>query len=197
MQYSAPTNTSTAVNKGQGALAVTLSRGYARKSHIPDGDFEGYTCPDHQAQSFCFAEQAPGWIGTSPAGGQFDATVFHYAPYAHGGAGVALLGSAFGSDPQPGTLQPAAALAGLIAGRAYVVQFFHSSTYSGIELEGPSFVEVWWNGVLAGSVRVGFSQWTYFEFKVVALGRGNDVLLFTGGEAPAYDFIDDVYLFLA
>ncbi|KAJ7170497.1 hypothetical protein C8R43DRAFT_1085448 [Mycena crocata] len=193
--YSAPTNASTAVNTGQGHLTVTLSRGYRRISHVANGGFEDFKCDDRG--DFCFAEKAPGWVGTSPTGGQYDATVFHYGPYAHAGTGVALLGCAFGSDPQPGTLKPAAALAGLVSGRAYVVQFFHASTYSGIELEGPAFVEVWWNGVLAGSVRVGFSGWTYYEFTVIAVGGGKDVLLFKGGQAPAYDFLDDVYFFLA
>ncbi|KAJ7782055.1 hypothetical protein DFH07DRAFT_901039 [Mycena maculata] len=192
--YSAPTNVSTATNTGQGTLSVTLSRGYARQSHIPDGDFEAYIC-DPPQQTFCFAEKAPGWIGTSPTGGQFDATIFHYAPYSHGGTGVGLLGCAFGSDPQPGTLTPAAPLSGLLPGRAYVVQFFHSSTYSGVQLEAPAFVNVLWNGALVGSVNVGYSPWTFWEFPVTAVG--NDTLQFTGGKAPAYDFIDDVYLFLA
>ncbi|KAJ7091424.1 hypothetical protein B0H15DRAFT_883757 [Mycena belliarum] len=192
--YSVPTDASTATNLGQGPLAVTFSRGYARISHIPDGGFEAFACVHDD--DFCFAEQVPGWIGTSPSGGQYDATVFHYAPYAHKGAGVGLLGCAMGSDHQSGTLRPAGALAGLLPGRAYVVQLFHSSTYSGAELERPAFVELVWNGVLAGSVRVGFSPWTYFEFNVIAVGGGNDTLLLTGGKAPAYDFIDDIYLFL-
>jgi hypothetical protein len=192
-QYSAPTNASTAVNTGQGELAVTLSRGYARTSHVADGGFEAFACPD--GGDFCFAETAPGWTGASPRGGRYDATIFHYAPYAHEGAGVGLLGCAFGSDGQSGTLR--AGLAGLRAGRAYVVQLFHASTYSGAELEGAAFVEVLWNGVLVGSVRVGFSPWTYFEFPVIAAGGGNDTLMFVGGTAPAYDFIDDVYLFLS
>ncbi|KAJ7813641.1 hypothetical protein B0H13DRAFT_2141735 [Mycena leptocephala] len=191
--YSAPTDASTAVNTGQGSVEVTLSRGYARISHIADGDFEAYTCGNND--TFCFAEQGPGWVGTSSVGGYFDATVFHYAPYAHGGAGVGLLGCAYGRDPQPGTLTPSS-LGRLARGRKYVVQFFHSSTYSGEELEEPSFVEVWWNGEVVGIVRVGYSPWTYFEFTVIALGGGNDTLLFKGGKAPAYDFIDDVCLFL-
>ncbi|KAJ7446718.1 hypothetical protein FB451DRAFT_1537022 [Mycena latifolia] len=181
--YSIVTDASTAVNAGQGSLAVTLSRGYARISHVPDGGFEDFVCAAHD-KDFCFVQQTSSWIGTSPTSGYFDATVFHYAPYAHTGVGVGLLGCAFGNDPQPGTLEPAAALEGLLPGREYVVQFFHASTYSGAALEGPAFVEVWWNGMLAGS------------FTVTALGEGKDVLLFKGGKAPAYDFIDDIYLFL-
>ncbi|KAF7356530.1 Fruit-body specific protein a [Mycena venus] len=191
--YYAPTDASTAENAGQGSLSVTLSRGYRRISHIADGGFEEYTCANDDG--FCFDEKAPGWVGTSPAGGNDDATVFHYAPYAHMGASVGLLGCAFGRDPYPGTLTPAM-LGKLLPGREYVVQFFHSSAYSGQELEGPSFVEVLWNGKVAGSVHVGYSPWRYFEFTVKALGGGNDTLQFKGGMAPAYDFIDDVYLFL-
>ncbi|KAJ6591484.1 hypothetical protein DFH09DRAFT_1244599 [Mycena vulgaris] len=193
--YSIPTDESTATNTGQGSLTVSLSRGYARISHIQDGGFEDYVCPD--LEDFCFGEQAPGWVGTSPTGGRFDATVFHYAPYAHAGAGVALLGSAFGSDTQPGMLKPAAPIAGLLPGRAYVVGFFYSSTYSGEDLEGPAFAEVWWNGAIAATVRMGYTPWVYIEITVTALGGGNDALMFRGGQAPAYSFIDDVNVFLA
>ncbi|KAJ7224174.1 hypothetical protein GGX14DRAFT_424590 [Mycena pura] len=194
--YSAPTNASTATNTGQGPLNVTLSRGYARISHIPDGTFESFTC-DTADSDFCFAKSSQSWVGSSPDGGDLDATIFHYAPYAHMGSGVSLLGSAFGSDSFPGILSPAAPLATLEHGRTYVLQFFHSSTYSGAELERLAFVEVWWNGVLVGSVRAGYSAWAYYEFPVVSKGKGTDVLQFKGGHAPAYDFIDDVYLFLA
>ncbi|KAJ7043695.1 hypothetical protein C8F04DRAFT_727388 [Mycena alexandri] len=192
--YSATTDASTALNTGQGPLSVTRSRGYARISYIADGGFEAYSCPD--GGDFCFAETAPGWNGTSAPGGYFDATVFHYASYAHTGAGVALLGCAFGSDGQMGTLTTTGPLRGLKRGRMYAVQFFYSSTYSGAELEKNAFVEVWWNGALVGSVPVGFSPWTYFAVSVVAVGGGYDVLQLKGGEAPAYSFIDDVYLFL-
>ncbi|KAJ7623169.1 hypothetical protein FB45DRAFT_704448, partial [Roridomyces roridus] len=191
--YTLPTNASTATNKGQGNLTVSLSRGYARKTYITDGEFEQYTCPTGQDPSFCFADQAPGWNGTSPVGGFKDATIFHFEEYAHEGSGVGLLGCAFGTDAMPGTLRPT--LLGLQRGRNYSVQFFHSSTYSGEDLEGPSFVEVLWNGAVAGSVRVGYSPWTYFSFTVKAFGQGKDVLAFKGGMAPAYDFIDDVYVF--
>ncbi|KAJ7759227.1 hypothetical protein B0H16DRAFT_1819759 [Mycena metata] len=192
--YSIPTDVSTALNAGQGPLAVTRSRGYARISYIADGGFEAYSCPD--GADFCFAETAPGWNGTSAPGGYFDATIFHYSSYAHTGAGVALLGCAFGSDGQMGTLTATGPLRGLKPGRSYAVQFFYASTYSGADLEKNAFVEVWWNGALAGSVPVGFSPWAYFAVSVVAVGGGNDVLQLKGGGAPAYSFIDDVYLFL-
>ncbi|KAJ7180740.1 hypothetical protein C8R46DRAFT_1211047 [Mycena filopes] len=188
-----PRTASTALNTGQGPLSVTRSRGYARTSYLADGDFEAYACPD--GGDFCFALKALGWNCTSAVGGSFDATIFHYASYAHGGAGVALLGCAFGSDAQMGTLT-ATGLAELKRGRTYEVQFFYSSTYSGVQLEKDAFVEVWWNGALAGSVRVGFSSWVYFAFSVVALGGSNDMLQLKGGAAPAYSFVDDVYVFL-
>ncbi|KAF7309852.1 hypothetical protein MIND_00357300 [Mycena indigotica] len=190
--YSAPTDASTATNTGQGDLQVTRSRGYVRINHIVDGTFEAYVCDD--GDIFCFTEEAAGWVGSSPAGGQDDATIFHYAPYAHHGSSVALLGSAFGSDAYPGLLQPAWPITGLRHGRTYVLGFFHSSSYSGEELESDSFVTVWWGRSLVGNITVGYSTWAYYEFKVVA-GR-NNTLSFIGGQAPAYDFIDDVSLFL-
>ncbi|KAJ7116073.1 hypothetical protein C8R44DRAFT_928065 [Mycena epipterygia] len=191
--YYISTDASTALNTGQGSLNVTLSCGYERISSLTDGGFEAFTCKDNG--DFCFDAVAPAWVGTSPTGGEMDATVFHYAPYAHTGWGVGLLGCAFGSDSEPGTLTPV--LGELQPGRKYVVQFFYSSTYSGVKLEAAAFAQVWWNGVLAGSVSVGFSPWKYFELTVTALGGGKDVLLFKGGKAPAYTFMDDVYLFLA
>ncbi|KAF7333732.1 hypothetical protein MVEN_02329600 [Mycena venus] len=70
---------STAVNFGQGSLVVTFSRGYARKSLLPDGGFEGFTgCSD-----FCFTASYANWIGTSPLGGVLDASIFFFPPYAH------------------------------------------------------------------------------------------------------------------
>ncbi|KAJ7255518.1 hypothetical protein B0H12DRAFT_1050231 [Mycena haematopus] len=190
--YSAPTDESTAGNTGQGSLSVTLSRGYKRISHIADGNFEQYICPNNA--DFCFDARAPGWVGTSPFGGQDDATIFHYSSYAHTSVGVGLLGCAFGRDAYPGTLTPTT-LGKLLPGKEYVVQFFYSSTYSGEELEESAFVDVLWNGEVAGSVS-GYSPWTYSQFAVQAVGGGNDTLAFKGGMAPAYVFIDDVYLFL-
>ncbi|KAJ6515071.1 hypothetical protein C8R47DRAFT_1063829 [Mycena vitilis] len=190
--YYIPTDQSTATNTGQGSLAVTQSRGYKRTTQVTDGDFEAYTCPD--GSTFCFAQQAPGWVGTSGPNGSYDATIFHYAPYAHRGSGVGLLGCAFGRDPQPGTLT--ATVGNLVHKGTYSVQFFASSTYSGQQLEKAAFVEVWWNGVVVGSVRVGYSPWKYYEFTVTALGGGADTLQFHGGMAPAYILLDDVYVFL-
>ncbi|KAJ6518882.1 hypothetical protein C8R45DRAFT_1048064 [Mycena sanguinolenta] len=190
--YSAPTDQSTAVNIGQGTLSVTLSRGYKRISHIYDGDFEQYSCLNND--SFCFSDDAGGWVGESSNGGQDDATIFHYSSYAHMGNGVGLLGCAYGRDNHTGTLTPLL-LDPITPGKEYVLQFFHSSTYSGEELESPAFMDVIWNGASVGNV-TGYNPWAYSQFKVKALGGGGDWLQFKGGMAPAYVFIDDVYLFL-
>ncbi|KAK7025236.1 fruit-body specific protein a, partial [Favolaschia claudopus] len=189
--YYLPTDNSTATNTGQGPLSVTRSRGYRRISYVVDGGFEDYTCPDNG--DFCFTESGAGWVGTS-SNGTDDATIFHYAPYARTGAGVGLLGSAFGSDPYAGLLT-ASISRKLVAGRSYLLQFFHSSTYSGEQLEANAFVVVLWNGRIVGSIG-GYSPWRYFTFTVQAQGGGNDTLAFAGGTAPAYDFLDDVSLFL-
>jgi len=187
--YYIPTDASTAVNTGQGDLQVTLSRGYRRKSLVIDGGFEGYTCAD-----FCFTAKYANWIGTSPRGGNLDATIFHFAPYAHAGSSVGLLGSANGVDTLPGTLAPAKALA-TKPGKKYIITFFHSSDFSDPSLEKNAFVEVLWNNGCVATIRPGFSSWTYFEFTVTA--RGKDTLAFNGGKAPAWSFIDDVFVFAA
>ncbi|KAF8216587.1 hypothetical protein K438DRAFT_1953502 [Mycena galopus ATCC 62051] len=192
--YSEPTDASTADNTGQGSLHVTLSRGYKRISYIADGDFEQYTCPNNA--DFCFDTRAPGWTGTSPADGNDDATIFDFAPYAHMGTSVGLLGSAFGRDSYIGTLT-ATVVGDLLPEREYAVQFFYSSTYSGKESETPAFFEVLWNGEVVGPrANIGYSAWTSFAITVEAVGGGNDTLAIRGGGAPAYVFIDDVYLFL-
>ncbi|CAK5283109.1 unnamed protein product [Mycena citricolor] len=192
--YYEPTNASTATNTGQGDLKVTLSRGYRRISHISDGTFESYTCSDGGV--FCFTEQAAGWKGLSTTGGSLDATIFHYAPYAHMGTGCALLGCAFGTDNHTGMLVPTSSFSALTKDKTYEVQLFSSSMYSGMELEANSLLQVIWNGVMVGNVTAGYSDWKYHAFSVTALGGGQDKLVLQGGSAPAYVFIDDVYVFL-
>ncbi|KAJ6582353.1 hypothetical protein B0H19DRAFT_526848 [Mycena capillaripes] len=174
---------STAVNFGQGPLVVTLSRGYARKSVLPDGGFEGFTACD----DFCFAASYSNWIGTSPSGGDFDASIFFFQPYAHNGHGSALLGAAFGDDALPGTLTPAKPLI-TDSGVAYVIQCFISSAFSGEQLEGPAKVDILWNGQRVGGTS-GFQQYTLVQAAVV--GTGSDKLALVGGKAPAWSFIDD------
>ncbi|KAJ7118053.1 hypothetical protein C8R44DRAFT_982831 [Mycena epipterygia] len=178
---------STAVNFGQGDLVVTLSRGYRRLSVLPDGGFEGYTACDF----FCFTASYANWIGTSPANGSFDASIFFFAEYAHTGHGVALLGSASGTDSLAGTLTPAAPLK-TKAGTGYVIQAFMVSTFSGEQREGPAKVDILWNGVRVGGVS-GYMPWTLVQ--VAVTGTGNDTLSFVGGAAPAWTFIDDVYVY--
>lgn len=166
---------------------MTYSRGYKRKSLTVDTGFEGYTCDD-----FCFDASSTNWIGTSPVGGTFDASIFHYAPYAHSGSSVALLGSAIGADALAGTLTPAQPLK-TVAGGKYTITFFHASVYSGQASEAAAFVDVLWNGNVVTTIRPGYSPWTYYEFQVTA--KGNDVLAFHGGKAPAWSFLDDIYVF--
>ncbi|KAJ3985589.1 hypothetical protein F5890DRAFT_1119932 [Lentinula detonsa] len=184
--YYIPAEPSTAVYLGQGNLTVTESRGYKRKTHILDGGFEDYTCND-PAAAFCFTHTTDAWLASSIWEGNYDASIFHYKPYAHTGNSVAILGSAFGSDEYPGTLTVAASLS-TEPGVKYIIEVFHSRFGEDREVDG--FVEVYWNGHLVGIIYPGYSQWEYDHFEVI--GRGNDELDFRGGRAPTYDFIDDI-----
>ncbi|KAJ7444465.1 hypothetical protein FB451DRAFT_1434334 [Mycena latifolia] len=177
---------STAVNFGQGDLKVTYSRGYARKNLVIDGGFEGYACGD-----FCLTASYANWIGTSPSGGDLDASIFNFVPYAYTGHSVALFGAAFGDDALAGTLKPAKRLT-TIPGQQYVIQAFFISTFSGEDLEKSAKVDILWNGVRVGGVS-GFMQWTLVQ--VAATGTGSDELSFVGGAAPAWTFLDDVSVF--
>jgi len=186
--YYLPSDESTATNTGQGDLQVTYSRGYRRLSVLPDGGFEGYGC----GGSFCYTESYANWIGTSAPGGFQDATIFHYAPYARTGHGSGLLGSATGADAHPGTLKPAQPLV-TVPGKEYMITFFHYSGFSGPTLQADAFVEVQWNGVVVRRIEPGYSLWTYWEVRVTA--QGADELGFHGGMAPAWSFLDDIYVF--
>ncbi|KAJ7509561.1 hypothetical protein B0H11DRAFT_2184145 [Mycena galericulata] len=187
LQYFLVADESTAVNFGQGDLVVTLSRGYSRISAATDGGFEGFT----ECDDFCFDTSYANWIGTSSPGGDEDATIFFFPPYAHTGHGSGLLGAAFGDDALSGTLTPAAPLT-TESGKNYVVQVFVSNDFSGQPIEDPAFVDVLWNGVRVGGV-TGFQHYTPLQVSVV--GTGKDVLAFRGGDAPAWSFIDDVSVF--
>ncbi|KAE9403666.1 hypothetical protein BT96DRAFT_964469 [Gymnopus androsaceus JB14] len=188
--YYIPTDNSTAINYGQGDLVVTWSRGYKRTNYVQDGNFEAYTCEG--GLNFCFTQSDSTWTGSSPQGGDDDATIFHYEPYAHSGTSVGLLGSAYDSDSLAGTLAPAKSLATEQAVN-YIIQFFHSSSYSGQEGEKNAFVDVIWNGVVIATITPGYSVWKPYQYRVS--GRGDDTLAFTGGSAPAYSFIDDISVF--
>ncbi|KAJ7364657.1 hypothetical protein DFH08DRAFT_950223 [Mycena albidolilacea] len=174
---------STAVNYGQGPLVVTLSRGYARKSALIDGGFEGYTACD----DFCLTESYANWVGTSPSGGTFDASIFFFQAYAHTGHGSALLGSAFGIDGEAGSLTPAQPLQ-TDKGANYVVQCFMSSAFSGPQIEAAAKVDILWNGERVGGTS-GFTEYAFVQASVVA--TGSDKLVFVGGSAPVWTFIDD------
>ena len=184
-QYFIVADESTAVNTGQGDLAVTFSRGYKRKNFVIDGGFEYYDACDF----FCFTSSYAYWIGTDSVNGSFDATIFHFAPYARSGNGVGLLGSAYGYDSLPGTLTPAQPLQ-TVSGQNYVITFFQSSAFSGPDDEARAFVDILWNGKVVSTINPGFSYYEPFYFNVV--GTGNDVLAFHGGAAPAWTFIDDI-----
>jgi len=186
--YWEPTDESTAVNYGQGDLEVTWSRGYSRNSLIIDGGFEGYVCGDDE--TFCYTTSYANWVGTNDnAGGELDATIFDYVPYAHTGHSSGLVGSADGVDTYSGTLTPAAPL-DTVAGNDYLISFFQQSSFSGATGEAPAFLHILWNGVVVDTITPGYSTWSYYEFTVTA--AGNDVLAFDGGSAPAWTFIDDV-----
>ncbi|KAF7308465.1 hypothetical protein HMN09_00695400 [Mycena chlorophos] len=190
--YYLPTDASTATNTGQGNLTVANSRGYSRIQYILNGGFEQYVCSN--GDIFCFSTSAPNWIGISPFGGFEDATIFHYAPYAHTGNGSALLGCAYGTDTQMGVLQTTAPIAKLDIGRTYLLNFFHWSGYSGQQVEKNAIVSVWWGNTWLGNITGYEAPYTYHEYPVVA-GK-NNTITFIGGRAPAYSFLDDVGLFM-
>ncbi|TFK65076.1 hypothetical protein BDN72DRAFT_881158 [Pluteus cervinus] len=190
VMYYLPTDVSTATNTGQGSLQVTYSRGYQRISYLPDGGFEGYNPGD----GLIYVESYANWVATSPPGGYLDAVIISYAPYARTGHSVALLGSGTGSDALSGTLVPAAAL-NTVAGKDYWVTFFQVSTFGGTTGEADAFIDVKWNGVTVLAITPGYQDWTYYQVQVTA--AGNDQLEFYGGSAPAWSFIDDIYVWLA
>ncbi|PPQ82096.1 hypothetical protein CVT25_014342 [Psilocybe cyanescens] len=179
---------SSAVNTGQGDLKVTFSRGYKRKNFVIDGGFESF----NECDDFCFDTQSANWIGTSPAGGSLDATIFFFQPFSHNGNAVALLGSATGADSLAGTLTVAKPLA-TVAGKQYQITFFQASSFAPPAQEAPAFVDVVWNGVIQTTIHPGFANFEIFQVTVTA--KGNDILAFHGGAAPAWSFIDDVTVF--
>ncbi|KAJ7206469.1 hypothetical protein B0H12DRAFT_1075336 [Mycena haematopus] len=180
---------SSAVNYGQGSLVVTLSRGYARKSALIDGGFEGYNACD----DFCLTASYANWIGTTPRGGNMDASIIFFPAYAHSGNVSGMLGAAFGDDADAGTLTPAQRLK-TDKGANYVVQCFMASAFSGSDLEASAKVDILWNGVRVGGTS-GFTEYTFVQASVVA--TGSDKLSFVGGAAPAWTFIDDCKVYKA
>ncbi|TFK64470.1 hypothetical protein BDN72DRAFT_264263 [Pluteus cervinus] len=190
VMYYLPTDASTATNTGQGNLQVTYSRGYQRISYLPDGGFEGY----NPGTDLTYVESYSNWVGTSSPGGSLDATIIYYAPYARTGHSSALLGSGYNGDALAGTLAPAAAL-NTAAGKNYWITFFQDSTFSGASDEAAAFIDVKWNGVTVLSITPGYQAWGYYQVQVTAVG--SDHLEIYGGAAPAWSFIDDIYVWLA
>ncbi|KAJ7302501.1 hypothetical protein DFH08DRAFT_905103 [Mycena albidolilacea] len=181
---------STAVNYGQGSLVVTLSRGYARKSAIIDGGFEGYTACD----KFCVTESYANWIGSSASNGVADASIIFNPTYAHTGHGAALLGAAFSDDDEAGMLTPAQPLQ-TDKGANYVVQCFVWSGFASPGVEAAAKVDILWNGERVGGSSGYTEEYTFVQAPVVA--TGSDKLAFVGGAAPAWTFIDDCKVYKA
>jgi hypothetical protein len=102
------------------------------------------------------------------------------------------LGSLFQNDNLPGTLSPAQPLS-TTPGKQYKIAFFQASSLSSAADEADAFVDVMWNGQTLSTIHPGYSAWAYYEFIVTA--NGNDVLAFHGGKAPAFSFLDDIYVF--
>ncbi|KAJ6532113.1 hypothetical protein DFH09DRAFT_1408752 [Mycena vulgaris] len=181
---------STAVNFGQGDLVVTYSRGYARKSVLPDGGFEGFG--DSDCDGFCLTDSYANWIGSSPAGGHDTTIFFDAAPFSHSGHSAALFGAIFNDNAQSGTLKPAKSL-DTKAGVTYDIQCFMDGTFSET-LESPAKLDIMWNGARVGGVS-GTSPWTFVHATVVA--QGNDLLSFVGGQAPWWIYLDDCFVYQA
>jgi phage-related tail fiber protein len=93
----------------------------------------------------------------------------------------------------PGTIAPTSPLT-TVPGKTYQIDFFHSSSFNSPQFEAAAFLQVLWNGNIIGQLS-GYSVWQYHSF--TATGTGSDLLSFHGGAAPAYDFIDDIYVFEA
>ncbi|KAJ7725893.1 hypothetical protein B0H14DRAFT_3169619 [Mycena olivaceomarginata] len=170
---------STAVNYGQGSLVVTLSRGYARKSALIDGGFEGYNRV-RQVLSHPTVWPTPR-SSSNPT-------------YAHTGHGAALLGAAFTDDAEAGKLTPAQPLQ-TDKGANYVVQCFVWSGFASPGVEAAAKVDILWNGERVGGSSGYTEEYTFVQAPVVA--TGSDTLAFVGGAAPAWTFIDDCKVYKA
>ncbi|KAJ7578266.1 hypothetical protein C8J56DRAFT_1170591 [Mycena floridula] len=189
--YYIPADQSSAVNTGQGDLQVTFSRGYRRISVLPDGGFESFS--NCKGKAVCFTESDANWIGACDFGGQLDAVIFDFPLFAHSGHSAVALGSANGFDNHPGSFTAAHPLT-TKPGRNYVVQLFHGGFVASSKAQKSS-VTIKWNGQTIGTISAGNSPWTFFQFPVKA--KGKDTFSFTGGSFPAYDFLDDIFIFLA
>lgn len=85
----------------------------------------------------------------------------------------------------------------LLPSRRYTIGFFHYGGFGGPVFEEDILVDVLWNYQVVGVYTPGFNEsWIYLEADVVAKGDGTDSLMFIGGRAPAWSFVDDIVLML-
>ena len=81
-----------------------------------------------------------------------------------------------------------------VAGKSYVITFFHDSQVINSTAESYYLVDVMWNGDVIATITPGFSPWKLYQFTATAVG--NDVLAFRGGRESAWSLIDDISVFL-
>lgn len=166
---------------------VTESRGYGRQQVIIDGGFEGFSCPGFEPV-LCFNASYTYWVTTTPAGGDLDASICEYAPYAHTGHSIGFLGSPYELDTLSGTLSPSSPIQ-TEAGVDYTLQFFLWNKNA----QATASLQVIWNGQVVDTLTLINTWYTGQQYTVTA--QGNDILQFVGSPAPAFMFIDDVALF--
>ncbi|KAF9266586.1 hypothetical protein L218DRAFT_996750 [Marasmius fiardii PR-910] len=187
--YYLPTDNTTATNTGDANVKISNSRGYRRLSATPDPGFETFVCTPPALT--CSAQSFGGWVGSSDNATVLDtAAIVHDPTLAHFGSSAISLGSISGRTTASGTQTRNITT---IKGRSYALGFFHSSTQKNPANAAGASVNVTWNGVVIESIS-GAQNWTFHGQTLTA--TGNDTLAFHGGRAPAFDFIDDVFLYL-
>ncbi|KAG7089800.1 hypothetical protein E1B28_011450 [Marasmius oreades] len=188
--YYLPTDNSTATNPGDATVSISASRGYRRTSAVPDGSFETFACTPPALT--CSIASFNGWVGTSDNATVLDtAAISHDPALAHFGSGSISLGSISGKTNASGT--ETFKVATTVKGRNYALGLFHSNTLRNPTNASLGIVSVVWNGVIVDTI-TGAQNWTFHGYTLTA--AGNDTLAFHGGKFPAFDFIDDVFLFL-
>ena len=198
-QYYLATNQSTAVNTGDSTVTVGDSLGYRRLSALPDGTFEGFSCPTPTPQGGCncYTEEFGGWTGTSDPGGFLDATVDYFCVpefFSHFGNSYAQLGGD-ASNQFNGTLTTVNNII-TTASSSYTLEFFIRAQHA----PQPNFpdiapaMDIIWNGKTIAGLGGFFPDWTWESFQVE--GTGSDTLAFHGGVWPNTIALDDIYLLL-
>ncbi|KAK7044217.1 hypothetical protein VNI00_007939 [Paramarasmius palmivorus] len=181
--YFLSTDNSTATNTGDATVTITESRGYRRISAVENGTFETLACTPPAIT--CSATNSGGWVGTTDT-----AVIVHDATLAHFGSGAVSLGSLSGNTTNSGKISTP--VLHTTAGLPYALGFFHTNTLRNAVNASSGVVNVTWNGIVIDTLQ-GASNWTFHGYTLDA--KGNDTLAFVGGRFPAYDFIDDVFLF--